>query len=137
MLAGNLEESPQAEKFQVLEPARIPQDPIGPRRKLLSVAALIVSLGVALVAVFFCEVMTPVFHTIEELRAFTTVEILGSVPRITTQKEWIRQCLRQGIGVVSLGVVLFTLAIVAQNVAIGNTKVARLLSSSSGGIQTR
>jgi polysaccharide chain length determinant protein (PEP-CTERM system associated) len=137
MLAGNLEESPQAEKFHMLEPARVPEDPIGPRRKLLSIAALIVSLGVAFVVVLLREATTPVFHTIEELRAFTTVEILGSVPQIATQKEWKRQRVRHGLRLVSLGIVLFTLATVAQNVAAGNMKVARALSRSSGGMQTR
>ncbi len=136
MLASSLEESPQAEKFQVLEPARIPEDPIGPRRKLLSVAALIASLGFAFVIILARELMTPVFHSIEELRSFTTVEILGSVPRITTQKEWMRQRFRQGIGLVSLGIVLLTLATVAQSAATENIKVARALSR-AGGMKAR
>lgn len=137
MLAGNLEDSPQAEKFQVLEPARLPDDPIGPRRKLLSMAALIISLGAALVAVLFREVTTPVFHSIEELRAFTTIEILGSIPKIATQKEWVRQRVRQGIGLVSLCIVLFTLATAAQSIATGNTFVARALSRSNVGMKNR
>src|SRR5581483_3737918 len=79
MLAGNLDQSQQGERFSVIEPAFYPRDPAGPRRQLLSVGTLVLSLGTALLVVLCRELVNPAFHKIEELRAFTTVEILGSV----------------------------------------------------------
>ena len=42
-LAGNLDRSQQGEHFAVVEPAVLPLDPSGPRRRLLSLGAVIIS----------------------------------------------------------------------------------------------
>jgi uncharacterized protein involved in exopolysaccharide biosynthesis len=135
MLSGNLDKSQQGENFAILEPALYPQDPAGPRRRLLSIGAIILSFGAALVAVLLCEVVNPVFHKIEELRDFTTVEILGSVPQIATEAEWARQRLRRCVGGVALFTVVCGLGMFSHALGKGLPQVAKMLSPSNGGIQ--
>jgi len=94
-------------------------------------------LAAAGVAVLFREVVNPVFHKIEELRAFTTVEILGSIPQIVTETEWARQRTRQLLGGVALLAVICGLGALSHTMAKGQNQVAKALSQSSGGIQLR
>ena len=137
MLAGNLDQSQQGEQFSVMEPAFYPRDPAGPRRRLLSVGAIVLSLGAGLLIVLFRELVNPAFHKIEELRAFTTVEILGSVPKIATEAEWARQRVRTYVG----GAVLLTLTcglgILSHTLGKDSAQVAKVLSQSTGGIQIK
>jgi hypothetical protein len=137
LLAGNLGQSQQGERFTIVEPAMYPQDPVGPRRNLLSLGALILSFGVAALAVVLREVVKPVFHTIDELRAFTTVEILGSVPRIVTESEWSKKRVRQLVGGVALVALIGSLGVLSHTAAKDQVRVAKLLSRSGGGGQAR
>ena len=134
-LAGNLDQSQHGENFAIIEPALYPQDPAGPRRRLLSLGAIVLSLGAALVTVLFREVINPAFHKIEELRAFTTVEILGSVPQIATEAEWARQRTRRCVGGVALLTVICGLGMFSHTLGKGHSQVAKALSQSNGGIQ--
>lgn len=137
LLAGNLDQSQQGERFTIVEPAVYPQDPVGPRRSLLSLGALIVSLGVAALSVVLRELVKPVFHTIDELRAFTTVEILGSVPQIVTESEWSKRRVRQLMGGVALLAFIGSLGVLSHNAAKGQVRVAKVLSRSGGSSQAR
>ncbi|MGE4096095.1 MAG: GNVR domain-containing protein [Candidatus Binatia bacterium] len=137
LLAGNLEDSRKAERFQIIEHAVAPQSPVGPRRKVLFVAALLIALGVTTVGVVLRDFMRPVFHSVEELRAFTTVEILGSVPRIVTADEQTKRFYRSGLGALTLVLVLFLLATASRNLVAENQGLAKLLSRSGAGVEVR
>lgn len=137
LLAGNLERSQQGERFTLVEPALYPQEPVGPRRSLLALAAVILSMGAAGITVLLREIVTPVFHKVEDLRAFTTVEILGSIPRIVTETEWARQRTRQAVGGIALFAMICGLGLLSHSLAQGQVRVAKILSRSNSGIQLR
>jgi polysaccharide biosynthesis transport protein len=137
VLAGNLDQSQHGERFTIVEPAAYPQDPVGPRRNLLSLGALVLSLGMAVLSVLLRELVKPVFHTIEELRAFTTVEILGSVPQIVTESEWSKKRARQIVVGVTLLALISSLGMVSHSVAKGQVRIAKVLTKSGGTAQPR
>ena len=137
LLAGNLDQTGQGAHFTLVEPALYPQDPVGPRRRLLSFAAIFVSLGFAIVVVLLREVLNPVFHRIEELRDFTTVEILGTVPRIATETEWAKQRLRRCVNGIAVLLVSCGLGMASHSLGKGHTQIAKALSRSSGKVELR
>ena len=92
-------EAPQAgpgTQYRVLEPAVAPTDSSGPARKRLLLMSLVLCLGLAAVAVFIAEQFDTSFHNIDELRMFTQVPVLVSVPRIITQGDIWRRRMRFG-----------------------------------------
>lgn len=134
-LASNLDQSRQGEQFTVIEPALYPRDPAGPRRRLLSLGAILLSLGAALAVVLLREVVNPVFHKLEDLRSFTTVEILGSVPKIATEAEWTRQRMHRFVGGVALVTIVCGIGALSHTYGKESAQVAKALSQSTGGIK--
>lgn len=74
----------QNRRFQVLEPAIAPKSPVAPHRLRLIVTALVLSLGFSGGIAFLAEQFDTSFHTMRELRSFTSLPVLGSIARIET-----------------------------------------------------
>src|SRR6266403_4530167 len=57
------------------------QTPDAPQRRKLLLMALIGSIGIAVGAVLLAEHIDTSFHSVEDLRAFSAVPVLVSIPR--------------------------------------------------------
>src|SRR5215510_12715604 len=86
-LADSLEERQKAERFRLLEPAVYPTEPTGPNRIRFFLIGFVLGLGTAVAGAFLRELLDPSFHRIEDLKAFTIVPILGTVPQIITAAD--------------------------------------------------
>ncbi len=74
----------------------------------LIVMALVLSAGLAVGAVVLAEQVDTSFHSVDELRAFTRVPVLVSIPRIVTEGDTRRQLRRAQLAAAAavLGLIL-------------------------------
>jgi len=96
-------------QFRILDPAMVPNEPIAPSRARLVLMGLMLSLGLAGVAVLLAEQIDTSFHRLDELWAFTNMPILASVPRIVTRADAWRSRLRVSVAGVATVAGLATL----------------------------
>lgn len=96
--AEGLEQRQQGEKFRVLDAAIPPQYPVAPNRFLLSLIGLFLSLCLAVGAVLVAEQIDTSFHSVDDLRAFTKVPVLVSIPVVVTEQDLGRKARRFRLG---------------------------------------
>ena len=86
------------------------------------------ALGGATVAVVLAEHIDTSFHTLDDLRAFTKVPVLASVPRIVRATDTARQARQRWLAtaLITLGLVLFV--VVLHRLAAGNYFLVEALS---------
>ena len=126
-LAENMEQSQQGEQLRLLEQAKPPSQPTAPQRVQLGLLGLLLALGLATGAVLLVESLDTSFHAVEELRAFSQVPVLPSLPRIVTAVEVRRRRWRFACTTVSTLLLLGLLAGLTHIMAKDNTQLARLL----------
>jgi len=80
-VATDMERSQKSERFTVIDPARIPQTPVKPKRPLLAIAGSLAGLAIGLVIGFWLELRKHTFLGEWELPPGTA--ILGRVPPIS------------------------------------------------------
>ena len=99
---------------------------------MLLLIAVMASLGLAMGAVVLAERLDTSFHTIDELRAFSPMPVLVSIPQIVTQTDLHRRQwhMRLAVGAACIGLVLIVGA--AYFAAHGNERLVSLLVRSSG-----
>lgn len=85
-MAASLEQKQKAERFTVLDTARVPEMPIKPRRRLLLALAALLSMALPCVFVVGKEVWKNAITTESELKSLVPagVRIVGLIPRIDT-----------------------------------------------------
>jgi hypothetical protein len=86
-LAENLEQRQKGEQFRILDPALASALPAAPNRSRWILVACVLSLGLAGGAVLLAEELDTSFHSLEAFRAFTTVAVLASIPRLVTEAD--------------------------------------------------
>src|SRR5215813_1943720 len=133
-LSDSLEERQKAERFRLLEPAVYPKEPVGPKRAKFIVVGFVLGLGAAMAGVLLWEFLDSSFHRVEDLKTFTTVRILGTVPQIITKADSLQKGLRLCFGTVTLVVVLLALVGIAYRVSSGNDQLVRLLVKPTSGL---
>ncbi len=127
-LAESLEQNQKSEQFRILDHAIPSHEPAAPKRPQLLLMGLILSLGLALAAVVLAEQLDTSFHTVDDLRAFTPVPVLVSIPRIVTQADTLRIRWRARIALASTLLGLALLFGASYFVARGNEDLVALLS---------
>ena len=128
LIAESMEQRQKGEQFRVLDSALPSSAPIGPKRGKLMVLCIAVSLALGAGVVVLAELLDSSFHTSDDLRSYTTVPLLVSIPRIVTEADSLRQ--RWRFRFAALGV-LVSLVVVAGSCyvfAYGNDQLAQLLS---------
>lgn len=91
-------------QFRILDPAISANKSVAPDRIRLILMGFVAALGLAVGMVFLVERLDTSFHSVDELRAFTRVPVLASIPRIVTRGDTWRRRLRTGVGAVLAGV---------------------------------
>jgi polysaccharide chain length determinant protein (PEP-CTERM system associated) len=102
LLTERAEEGRSGEEFQILDPALPATGAAAPNRMLLLVGSVLFALAMGLGCVLLLERLDGSFRSVDELRAFTHVPILTTIPRIVTSRDRVRRLIVScvaGIGV--------------------------------------
>jgi uncharacterized protein involved in exopolysaccharide biosynthesis len=91
LIAESMEQRQKGEQFRVLDPAILSQTPAVPNRLRLVLVSFVLSLGLAGGAILLAEMLDTSFHSAAELRDFSSVPVLVSIPRIVTDADRQRQ----------------------------------------------
>lgn len=127
-VAESMEQGRQGDQFRILDPAIVPDKPAGPNRAILLLIGLFLSLALAAGTVAMVEHFDPSFHSVDDLRAFTRVPVLVSIPTIVTDSDARRIRWRFSLGTAAVFLGL-TLIVTALHVfAHRNTLLASLLT---------
>jgi polysaccharide chain length determinant protein (PEP-CTERM system associated) len=128
LLAESMEQRQKGEQFRVLDSALPSSVPTAPRRSRLLLACIALSLALGAGAVVLAEMLDTSFHSTDDLRAYTTVPVLVSIPRILTQSDSRRERWRFRFATVGVLVCLVVVAGSCYIFAYGNEQLAQLLS---------
>ena len=131
-LAESMEHRQKGEQFRVIEPAIPNTQPAAPNRVRLLLMALAVSLGLAVGAVVLAEHVDTSFHAVDDLRAFSAVPVLVSIPRIVTQTDLRRARWRMRLAASASFIGLVMIVGIAYVVANGNERLVSLLMARGG-----
>ena len=124
-LAASLETDRQGERFRVLEPALPPEGPTGPNRIRLILLGILLALAAAVAIVLGSEQFDASFHGIDEVREFTSVPVLVSIPPIGPVP--FKRRLLTGLATVSAIAAIALIAMASAYFAHGNDQLARLI----------
>src|SRR5207247_7188281 len=107
-------------------------EPAAPNRFRLLLMALMGSLGLAGGAVVLAERVDTSFHTVDDLRAFSPVPVLVSIPRIVTRTDRRRRAWHMRLAASAALIGLVVISGLAYFAASGNEQLVSLLGRSSG-----
>ena len=124
-LAASIETDRQGERFRVLEPALPPEGPTAPNRIRLMIMGLLLALAAAAAVVMAAEQFDTSFHGIDEVRDFTNVPVLVSIPPIGSAP--LRRRLVVGLATVSAIAMIALIATLSAYFAQGNDQLARII----------
>ena len=127
--AASVETDRQGERFRILEPALAPGGPAAPNRVRLLILGLLLALVTAAVAVIAAEQLDTSFHTVDDLRGFTSVPVLATIPRIGSATAGRR--LRMAFATVSVVAAIALVATLSAYLARGNEQIVRMLERAS------
>jgi polysaccharide chain length determinant protein (PEP-CTERM system associated) len=131
---AQLEEGAQAgdagPRFRILDAAVVPPGPAAPNRLLLLLFAVLAALGAAGAAVSLAERLDTSFKSADEIRDFTPVPVLASIPRMVTEAEIRSRRLRFLATAVSLLLAMGVLIHASHMVARDNDALVSMLSRS-------
>jgi polysaccharide chain length determinant protein (PEP-CTERM system associated) len=127
LLGERAERGKNRAEFRILDRAQVPKGPAGPPRWYLLGIAVLVAIGVGVAAAVLADWVDPSFHNIDDLRMFTDVPVLASIPQIGTTRDKWAQRWRAGVLVTSTGAAAASLGTAAFLAAREGESVARML----------
>lgn len=125
-LTESLETDRAGERFRVLEPALPPETPAAPNRVRLLLMGLLLACAASVAAVFAREQFDTTFHTVDDIREFTTLPVLVSIPPIGPVPA--RRRLMVALAAVAMLAVVGLVAAAAAYLAHGNDQLVRLIA---------
>lgn len=123
--AASVETDRQGERFRILEPALPPAGPAAPNRLRLMILGLLLALATAVVAVIGAEQLDTSFHSVDDLREFTGVPVLVTIPQIGSAPVGRR--IRMAFATVSVLAAIVLVATLSAYFAQGNEQIVRML----------
>lgn len=125
-LTQSLETDRAGETFRVLEPALPPEGPAAPNRFRLLIMGLLLAAAAAAVAVLIREQFDTAFHTVDQLRDYTTVPVLVSIPPIgpSTTNHRLKFAFATASTLAAVALVATTAAYLARD----NAQLARMIA---------
>ena len=121
-LAESMEHRQKGEQFRVLDPAFPNAQPAAPNRVRLLLMTLAGAIGLAVAAVLLAEHLDTSFHEVDDLRAFSNVPVLVSIPQIVTRTDLRRRWWRMRLGATAAVVGLVMIVGIGYVAANGNER---------------
>jgi polysaccharide chain length determinant protein (PEP-CTERM system associated) len=101
-ISVNMEKKQKGEKFQILDPARLPEKPVFPNMKILFLLTLVAGPNIGLGLVFLLEYLDTSFRSPKDIESNVGFPVLATIPIIFDQKYKRRQRMNQVFSVVSI-----------------------------------
>jgi protein tyrosine kinase modulator len=101
-ISVNMEKKQKGEKFQILDPAMLPEKPVFPNMKVLFLLTLVVGPNIGLGLVFLLEYLDTSFRSPKDIESDLGFPVLATIPLIFDQKYRRRQRMNQAFSVVSI-----------------------------------
>ena len=101
-MSVNMEKKQKGEKFQILDPAMLPEKPVSPNMKILFILALVVGPNIGLGLVFLLEYLDTSFRNPRDVESSLGFSVLATVPIIRDRKFKTKQRLNQVFSVASI-----------------------------------
>jgi hypothetical protein len=120
-----METDRQGERFRVLEAALPPEGPSAPNRLRLMLMGILLALAAAVAVVLTAEQFDASFHGVEEVREFTNVPVLVSIPPIGPMP--MKRRLLTGAATIGAIAMIALIAVASAYLAHGNDQIARLV----------
>lgn len=120
----------RAPRFRIMDSAVAPAYPVAPNRPLLLFLALIGSLVVAASSAALAERLDTSFHAAEDVRSFTRVPVLASIPLIVTLGDRRRYRWRFSLAAVSILVGLAIIVYASNGLARNQGMLVSILAPS-------
>ena len=127
-LADSLEQTKKTESFRVLDSAIIPTAPAAPNRIRLLLMALFFAVAASIGIMLLAEHLDTSFHSVGEVRLFTTVPVLASIPHVSSRTSFMAM-LRVALAAIGVVVMCAALAGFAYRTARENTQLVWMLSA--------
>jgi hypothetical protein len=111
-----MEKKQKGEKFQILDPARMPEKPVFPNMKILFFLTLVCGINIGIGLVFVLEFLDTSFKSPKDIESYLGFPVLATVPLIANPKYKRRQRANQIFSVVSITlsfILLSTLAVLS------------------------
>ena len=89
-ISEGMEERQKGEKFTLIDPASFPEKPVSPKRLLILLAGVTMSLGAGFGTVAFVEHLDRSVKSGDELARLTGLPVLGSIIRMRTREDSLR-----------------------------------------------
>jgi len=124
-LTASMETGDHGERFRILEPAVPPEGPSAPNRMRLMIMGLLLAFAAAVAAVLAREQFDTSFHTVDDVREFTSVPVLVSIPPIGPPS--IGHRLRTFFATVGAVALIVLAAAASAHIATGNEQLVRMI----------
>src|SRR5438093_3056879 len=121
-----METDRQGERFRILEAAVAPSGPVAPNRLRLMIMGLLVAIASAAAGALAAEQFDSTFHSVEDLREFTKIPILGTVSSIAPVTAG--RTLRLALATASALVVIAIIVALSTYAARGNEQLVWMLA---------
>jgi uncharacterized protein involved in exopolysaccharide biosynthesis len=125
-LASSMETESQGERFRILEPALPPSSPVAPNRNRLMIMGIILAFIVAAGAALMAEQFDSTFHSIDALREFTRVPVLGAVSPIAPVTAG--RTVKFALATASAVAVIWIIVVLSTHAARGNEQLVWMLA---------
>ena len=125
-LAESMETDKQGERFRVVESAVMPDGPAAPNRPQLLVLSVILAVFSSVLALLLVEQIDTTFHSVDEVREFTSVPVLVAIPAIPSGAGM--RIFKTAMATASVIVVIGLVASIAAHFAQGNDEIVRILA---------
>jgi succinoglycan biosynthesis transport protein ExoP len=127
-LADSLEQTRKGESFRILDAAVVPTLPAAPNRIRLGLLAVMLAVGSAIGVMLLLEHLDTSFYSVGELRQFTSVPVLATIPYINSRTNLMSEALRVAAFAGAAMCLCALFAFVAYHAARGNTQLVWMLA---------
>jgi polysaccharide biosynthesis transport protein len=121
-----VETTGQAERFTILEAAIPPEGPSAPNRPRLLIMGLLLAFVAAGAAIVAREQFDTSFHSVDDVREFTSIPVIATIPQIGKAPR--RGYARLALGTASAVAAIILVGTLSAYVANGNETLVRLLN---------
>jgi polysaccharide chain length determinant protein (PEP-CTERM system associated) len=125
-LGETMEVDRQGERFRILEPALPPPSPAAPDRLQLLIVGLMLASVSAVAAVLAAEHFDGTFHTVDDIRAFTRVPVVATIPDI--KSVFWKRALRTAVAAACVIGVIALSAVISARFARENHQIVAMLT---------